>query len=253
LDAHIQYWLGNVDALQLTDMLQAHISALTGMYHYKYKLMWQVHMMRDLKHLIYYHFNTGPIGKGPGCGFVVSGWHIWLFFMHGIVPLLECWLGNLVACQFKGHNSKGIAKTFNKQCAESHYNLELCTSVMHDILDMMPKSIKQNKVKMILQHLSKAWRCWKANVPWKVPGMLTAIENIILWYMKNEADWWVSVAHYNQEHIHHGATVIKKNLGCLIGEFFLNYHHLILDIYLMAALEGQTREAAWLFEGWTIC
>lgn len=79
---------------------------------------------------------------------------------------------------------------------------------MHDILDMMPESIKQNKAKTILQHLSEAWRCWKANsgfdimfpnaelkfvsVPWKVPGMPTAIENIILRYIKSKADWWCS-------------------------------------------------------------
>lgn len=30
---------------------------------------------------------------------------------------------------------------------------------MHDILDMMPEGIKQNKSKTILQHLSEAWRC----------------------------------------------------------------------------------------------
>lgn len=40
--------------------------------------------------------------------------------------------------------------------------------VMHDILDMMPEGVKQNKAKTILQHLSEAWRCWKANIPWKV-------------------------------------------------------------------------------------
>lgn len=40
--------------------------------------------------------------------------------------------------------------------------------VMHDILDMMPEGIKQNKARTILQHLSEAWRCWKANIPWKV-------------------------------------------------------------------------------------
>lgn len=39
---------------------------------------------------------------------------------------------------------------------------------MHDILDMMPEGIKQNKARVILQHLSEAWRCWKANIPWKV-------------------------------------------------------------------------------------
>lgn len=117
-------------------------------------------------------------------------------------------LGNLLARQFEGRNSKGIAKTVTKQRVESHYDLELRAAVMHDILDMMPESIKQNKAKTILQHLSEAWRCWKANsesarycvlnfhligaVPWKVPGMPTAIENIILRYIKSKADWWCS-------------------------------------------------------------
>ena len=58
------------------------------------------------------------------------------------------------------------------------------TQVMHDILDMMPEGIKQNKARTILQHLSEAWRCWKANIPWKVPGLPTPIENMILRYVK---------------------------------------------------------------------
>jgi PROCN (NUC071) domain len=81
-------------------------------------------------------------------------------------------------------NSKGMAKTITNQRAVSHYDLELRAAVMHDILGMMPESIKHNKSKMILQHLSEAWRCWKANSefppiygfaesevgPWKVSG-----------------------------------------------------------------------------------
>ncbi|KAF7291692.1 Pre-mrna-processing-splicing factor 8 [Mycena chlorophos] len=222
VDANVQFRLGNVDAFQLADALQyifAHIGALTGMYRYKYKLMRQVRMTKDLKHLIYYRFNTGPVGKGPGCGFWAPGWRVWLFFMRGIVPLLERWLGNLLARQFEGRNSKGVAKTVTKQRVESQYDLELRAAVMHDIMDMMPESIKQNKTKTILQHLSEAWRCWKANIPWKVPGMPTAIENIILRYIKSKADWWCSVAHYNRERIRRGATVdkavVKKNLGRL--------------------------------------
>ena len=112
VDAHVQFRLGNVDAFQLADAIQyifAHVGALTGMYRYvrdlfsnlyrmlslsrryKYKLMRQVRMCKDLKHLIYYRFNTGPVGKGPGCGFWAPGWRVWLFFMRGIVPLLERW------------------------------------------------------------------------------------------------------------------------------------------------------------------
>lgn len=47
--------------LQLADGLQyifAHVGQLTGMYRYKYKLMRQIRMCKDLKHLIYYRFNT---------------------------------------------------------------------------------------------------------------------------------------------------------------------------------------------------
>ena len=160
-------------------------------------------------------------------------WRVWLFFLRGIVPLLERWLGNLLARQFEGRHSKGVAKTVSKQRVESHFDLELRAAVMHDILDMMPEGIKQNKARTILQvrcvrpfpratggkwncgsgrpvgpvptnplplplnlslgsskqHLSEAWRCWKANIPWKVPGLPAPIENMILRYVKAKADW----------------------------------------------------------------
>ncbi|KAF9623953.1 hypothetical protein IFM89_006680 [Coptis chinensis] len=82
-------------------------------------------MCKDLKHLIYYQFNTGPVGKGPGCGFWAPMWRVWLFFLRGIVLLLERWLGNLLARQFEGRHPKGVAKTVTKQRVESHFDLEL--------------------------------------------------------------------------------------------------------------------------------
>eukprot|EP00916_Digyalum_oweni_P016330 GHVL01026800.1.p1 GENE.GHVL01026800.1~~GHVL01026800.1.p1 ORF type:complete len:770 (+),score=80.97 GHVL01026800.1:1583-3892(+) len=222
VDSHVQYRLGNVDAHQLSDGLQyifAHVGQLTGMYRYKYRLMRQVRMCKDLKHLIYYRFNTGPVGKGPGCGFWAPGWRVWLFFLRGVVPLLERWLGNLLARQFEGRVSKGVAKTVTKQRVESHFDLELRAAVMHDIVDMMPEGVKANKARTILQHLSEAWRCWKSNIPWKVPGLPAPIENMILRYVKMKADWWTNAAYYNRERIRRGATVdktvCKKNLGRL--------------------------------------
>jgi pre-mRNA-processing factor 8 len=137
VDSHVQYRLGSVDSFQLADGLQftfAHIGQLTGMYRYKYKLMKQIRMCKDLKHVIYTRFNTGPVGKGPGVGFWAPGWRVWLFFLRGIVPLLERWLGNLLARQFEGRNSKGVASTVTKQRVESHFDLELRAAVMHDIL-----------------------------------------------------------------------------------------------------------------------
>lgn len=89
--------------------------------------------------VLYITIFKGPVGKGPGCGFWAPGWRVWLFFMRGITPLLERWLGNLLSRQFEGRHSKGVAKTVTKQRVESHFDLELRASVMHDIVDMMPE------------------------------------------------------------------------------------------------------------------
>ena len=165
------------------------------------------------------NLQTGPVGKGPGVGFWHPGWRVWLFFLRGTVPLLERWLGNLLARQFEGRHNKAVAKTVTKQRVESHYDLELRAAVLHDIMDMMPEGVKASKGRVIMQHLAEAWRCWKANIPWKVPGMPAPVENMILRYVKSKADWWISVAHYTRERIKRGATVdktvAKKNLGRL--------------------------------------
>jgi len=220
VDCHVQYRMGHVDAYQLADGLQylfAHLGDLTSIYSFKYRLMRQIRMCKDLKHVIYYRFNTGPVGKGPGVGFWAPGWRVWVFMLRGTVPLLERWLGNMLARNFEGRRSNNIAKTVTKQRVESNFDLELRFSVLRDILDMMPKQIGNNKSRAIMQHLSEAWRCWKANIAWKVPGMPAPIENMILRYVKSKADWWTNVAHYNRERIRRGATVDKtvcrKNLG----------------------------------------
>lgn len=226
VDCHVQHRLGYIDAFQLADGLQyifAHVGNATGMYRYKYKLMRQVRMCKDIKHLIYYRFNTGQIGKGPGCGIWAPGWRVWLFFLRGIIPIMERWLGNLLARQFEGRHSKNIGKTVTKQRTESQFDLEMRGAIMKDIVDMMPEGVKQNKTKTILQHLSEAWRCWKSNIPWKVPGLPGPIENLILRYVKMKADWWTNAAYYNRERIRRGATVdktvCKKNLGRLTRLF----------------------------------
>lgn len=138
--------------------------------------------------------------------------------MRGIIPLLERWLGNLLARQFEGRSSE-VVKTATKQRLDAYYDLELRAAVMNDILDMMPDGIKQNKTKTILQHLSEAWRCWKANLEWNVPGMPEPVKKIIERYIKAKADGWVSAAHYNRDRIKRGVhvekTAVKKNLGRL--------------------------------------
>ena len=85
----------------------------------------------------------------------------------------------------------------------SLYHVIPLLQVMHNILDMMPEGIQQNKARVILQHLSEAWRCWK------VPGLPIPVENMRLRYVKSKADWWTNTAHYNRERIRRGATVTE--------------------------------------------
>ncbi|EDO19221.1 hypothetical protein Kpol_1050p81 [Vanderwaltozyma polyspora DSM 70294] len=220
VDSHVQHRLGNVDAYQLADgiyYILNHLGQLTGIYRYKYKVMHQIRACKDLKHVIYYRFNK-VIGKGPGCGFWQPAWRVWLFFLRGIIPLLERWISNLLSRQFEGRSNE-IVKNTTKQRTDAYYDLELRAAVMNDILDMIPEGIRQSKARTILQHLSEAWRCWKANIPWEVAGMPLPIKNIIERYIKAKADGWVSAAHYNRERIkrnvHVEKTVVKKNLGRL--------------------------------------
>lgn len=84
VDCYVQYRLGNVDAFQLNDGLQylyAHLGQLTGIYRYKYRIMRQIRMCKDVKHVIYYRFNTGPVGKGPGVGIWAPGWRVLAFLL----------------------------------------------------------------------------------------------------------------------------------------------------------------------------
>ncbi|GMM59078.1 U4/U6-U5 snRNP complex subunit [Maudiozyma humilis] len=220
VDAHVQFRLGNVDAFQLADgiyYILNHLGQLTGIYRYKYKVMHQIRACKDLKHVVYYRFNK-IIGKGPGCGFWQPAWRVWIFFLRGTIPLLERWLGNLLSRQFEGRVNE-VVKSTTKQRSDAYYDLELRASVMNDILDTIPEGIRQSMARVILQHLSEAWRCWKANIPWEVSGMPEPIKNIIERYIRAKADAWVSSAHYNRERIRRGArvekTIVKKNLGRL--------------------------------------
>lgn len=117
---------------------------------------------------------------------------------------------------------------------------------MNDITDMMPEGVRANKCRTILQHLSEAWRCWKANIPWKVPGMPAPVENMILRYVKQKADWWSNAAYYTRERIRRGATVdktvCKKNMGRLTRLYLKSeqerQHNYLKDGPYITAEEG---------------
>ncbi|KAF8487805.1 NUC071 domain-containing protein [Russula emetica] len=148
--AHIQYWLGNADAFQLADALQyifthigartadafqfadalqyifAHIGALTGIYRYKYKFMRHVRMTKDLKHLIYYRFNTSPIGKVPVSASVLS---------VGASGCSSC----MVSCHF-----------FNNGLFEGRNRTQSNDESGNENVQSLPRSSKGKKIKAVL-------------------------------------------------------------------------------------------------------
>ncbi|OHT05186.1 Pre-mRNA-processing-splicing factor 8 [Tritrichomonas foetus] len=227
VDCQVKYRLGQIDAYELADALQyvfAHAGHLTGLYRYKYKIMHQVRACKDLKHVIYSRFNMGAVQNGPGVGFWGPMWRVWVFFMRGMVPLMERWLNSRISREYEGRVSKRVTSNVTKQRIESHYDLELRASIMHDILDVMPEGIKQNKAHTVMAHLSEAWRCWKANIPWKVPGINPTMESLILRYVKSKANWWVSNTHYARERISREGTIdkaiIRKSTARLTRLYF---------------------------------
>ena len=222
VDAHVQFRLGEIDAFVLADGLQylfVHIGQVTAIYRYKYKLMKQIRMAKDLRHLVYFRFNADPVGKGPGCGFWAPCWRVWMYFIRGVVPLLERWLGNLLTRQFEGRQNRGQVHRVSKQRYDSNFDLELKNAVLADILEAMPPGFPHNRSQTIMRHLSEAWRCWKSATEWRVPGMPLPIEELIQRYVKSKADWWTNGAHQVREKMYAGGTIDKsaarKNQGRL--------------------------------------
>jgi pre-mRNA-processing factor 8 len=71
VDCHVKYRLGSIDSYQLIDALQyvfTHTGLLTPIHRHKYRLIHQIRMTKDLKHLIYRRFNTGAVGQDPDIG-----------------------------------------------------------------------------------------------------------------------------------------------------------------------------------------
>ncbi|KAH0793339.1 pre-mRNA-processing-splicing factor 8A [Histomonas meleagridis] len=206
VDCHVKYRLGTIDGYQLADALQyvfAHAGHLTGMYRYKYKVMHEIRRCKDLKHVIYSKFNAGAVGGGPGVGF---------------------WGPIRISREYEGRVAKRTPSCVTKQRVESNYDLEFRGAIMHDIMDIMPESIRQNKAHTVMAHLGEAWRCWKANIPWKVPGIPPPLESLILRYVKSKADWWVSNTHYARERISREGTIdkaiVRKNTARLTRLYF---------------------------------
>eukprot|EP00760_Papus_ankaliazontas_P008488 PhM_4_TR13843/c0_g1_i1/m.79014/K12856/PRPF8, PRP8; pre-mRNA-processing factor 8 len=222
VDCHVKYRLGDIDAYQLADALHycfTHVGNITGIHRYKYRTMRQVRRCRQLKHVVYYRFNTGPVGRGPGTGFWAPAWRTWVRFLQGITPMIERYEVNMLARHFEGRRIKGTVTRITKQRTEAQFDRELREAITREVADMIPEGIRANKTRQVLQHFSEAWRRWRSNTPWDVPGMSEKIKALITRFVRYKAEWWTTMAHYNRERIKQGRvvdkSVVRKNDGRL--------------------------------------
>ena len=166
VDVHVKYRLGKVDGYELADALHyvfTHLAKVTGIYRYKYRAMRQVQQARDLKHLIHARFNTGEVTKGPGAGFWLPSWRVWMLFMRGMAPLLQTYLGNHLARLFEGRKNKGEAKRLTKQRVDSNFDLNLKAALKQALIEALPEGMRAgNKARVLESHASEAFRCWRA-------------------------------------------------------------------------------------------
>ena len=85
--------------------------------------------------------------------------------------MLQNWIGNLIQRQFEGRLGRSEIKTVTKQRVEAYYDMQLKAKFSDEIKEILPENLRGNKLKVILQHLNEAWRCYKANIDWTVEGM----------------------------------------------------------------------------------
>lgn len=222
VDVHVQFRLGQIDAYQLADAVHyvfTHVGKLTGLYRYKYRAMRQIKRARDLKHVLYHRFNVGEVPPGPGMGFWAPSWRVWVFYLRGMAPLMQRYLGNLVNRMFEGRKHKVTVKKITKQRIEADKDVNIKDDFRRELVEMLPDNARAGVIKTLDQHLNEAFRCWKANLPWSPPGLAPLLKQVIDKYTKLRAEEYIRYAHAQRKRIDEGLTVDKqafmKNLGRL--------------------------------------
>ncbi|KAH9601384.1 PRO8NT domain [Trypanosoma melophagium] len=224
VDMHAMYRLGKTDALQLADAthyLFSHLGRLTGVYRYKLRAMRQIKRARDLKHVLYSKFNVGEVLKGPGCGFWAPSWRVWVFFLRGMTPLLQRYLGNLTDRVLRGRESKGKydGKRITRQRVETDKDVNIKENFRRELKEMLPENVRMDVIRTMDQHMNEAFRHWRAGLQWSVPGLAKPLIDLVNKYVKLRAEEYIRVAQYQRKRINEGDTVDKqafiKNLGRL--------------------------------------
>lgn len=224
VDMHMMYRLGRSNAPQLADAVHylfTHVGSLTGIYRYKLRAMRQIKRSRDTKHMLYSKFNVGGVPSGPGCGFWGPSWRIWVFFLRGMTPLLQRYLGNLTDRVLRGRSKKGKyeGKRITRQRVETDKDVNIKEAFRRELREMLPENTKDSVVVTMDQHMNEAFRHWRAAIPWGIQNLAKPLEDLVRKYVKLRSEEYIRITQLQRHRIADGDTVDKqafmKNLGRL--------------------------------------
>lgn len=224
VDMHVMYRLGRSDAAQLADAIHylfTHVGSLTGIYRYKLRTMHEINRTRDIKHMLYSKFNVGGVPSGPGCGFWGPSWRVWAFYMRGMTPLLQRYLGNLTDRVLRGRTKRGKyeGKRITRQRVETDKDVNIKEAFRRELKELLPVGTKHAIVATMDQHMNEAFRHWRAGLPWSIPNLAKPLEDLVRKYVKLRSEEYIRVTQLQRQRISEGDTVDKqafmKNLGRL--------------------------------------
>nr|UXY88006.1 splicing factor Prp8 [Cryptomonas curvata] len=216
IDVHVQHTESIIDEYQLIDGISyifTHVGQLTAIYRYKYKTIYQIRICKSIKEILYLKLNKNQ--KSIGFGFWAPFWRIWLFFLRGIFPLLQRWLSNLVSRHFFGRMKSKKTLKLTKQRIDTYYEIELKKLLIEELKNKIKLVGNEQSYGNIIRMIKKAWKCWKANIPWfkKNIGLLT--QKLVVKYLKAKSEWFTMKTFIDREQIKRGVKVdrilIKKN------------------------------------------
>ena len=227
VDCHVKFYSGYIDFFQLLDgihFILTHIGKITGIYRYKYKIMKQIKICKNIKKILYEKFYEYPVSKGPGFGFWSPVWKVWVFFIKGMVPVQERWLANLLSRHLNGRKYSKKSFSITKQRKDGYLDVELKLALINELNNLKGNIYKKTNLKKYIKESNEAWKSWKSNNNWNPIDLPDEIENLILDYVKTKSIWWVKSACLVRESLNKGISMekskIKKNLGKITRLWF---------------------------------
>lgn len=224
VDMHVMFRLGRSDAAQLSDAVHylfTHVGSLTGIYRYKLRAMRQIKRSRDIKHMLYSKFNVGGVPSGPGCGFWGPSWRVWIFFLRGMTPLLQRYLGNLTDRVLRGREKRGKyeGKRITRQRVETDKDVNIKEAFRRELKELLPLEAKSSVIVTMDQHMNEAFRHWRQGSSWAAPSMARPLVDLVEKYVKLRREEYIRITQLQRQRIAEGDTVDKqafmKNLGRL--------------------------------------